>query len=54
MAPNRIVNYVVVHELCHIFNHDHSPAFWQTVEKYFPDYLECKEWLKLNSKQLDI
>jgi len=54
MAPNRIVDYVVVHELCHILHHDHSPAFWQTVERYFPDYLECKEWLKLNGKRLDI
>jgi len=54
MAPNRIVDYVVVHELCHILHHNHSPAFWQTVERYFPDYLECKEWLKLNGKRLGI
>ncbi len=54
MAPNRIVDYVVVHELCHILHHDHSPQFWKSVERYFPDYLECKEWLKLNGKGLDI
>jgi predicted metal-dependent hydrolase len=54
MAPNRIVDYVVAHELCHILHHDHSPVFWKTVERYFPDYLDCKEWLKLNAKRLEI
>ena len=54
MSPNRIVDYVVVHELCHIMHHDHSPKFWKTVERYMPDYLECKEWLKLNGKGLEI
>lgn len=46
MAPNRIVDYVVVHELCHLKHHDHSPAFWRSVERIVPDYLECKAWLK--------
>lgn len=46
MAPNRIVDYVVVHELCHLKHHDHSPAFWKSVERIVPDYLECKAWLK--------
>ena len=54
MAPNRIVDYVVIHELCHILYHDHSAMFWKTVERYMPDYLECKEWLKLNGKGLEI
>ena len=54
MAPNRIVDYVVVHELCHILHHDHSPKFWNMVERYLPDYQVCKEWLKLNAKQLDV
>jgi len=54
MAPNRVVDYVVIHELCHILHHDHSPKFWKTVERYFPDYAECKEWLKLNGKALKI
>lgn len=46
MAPHRIVDYVVVHELCHLLHHDHSPAFWKSVERIVPDYLECKTWLK--------
>lgn len=54
MAPNRIVDYVVIHELCHILHHDHSPKFWNTVEGYMSDYQVCKDWLKLNAKWLEI
>lgn len=46
MAPNRIVDYVVIHELCHMKQHNHSPQFWKLVEKVIPDYAESKEWLK--------
>ena len=52
MAPNRIVDYVVVHELCHLKKHDHSPKFWKLVERVLPDYLDCKEWLKENATKL--
>lgn len=46
MAPHRIIDYVVVHELCHLKHHDHSPVFWKSVERIVPDYLECKTWLR--------
>ncbi|MBT4443128.1 MAG: M48 family metallopeptidase [Oceanospirillaceae bacterium] len=36
MAPDYIVDYVVVHELCHMIHHNQSPAFWQHVEKALP------------------
>lgn len=52
LAPNRIVDYVVVHELCHLLHHDHSPQFWKEVERVMPDYQECKNWLKVNSQGL--
>jgi predicted metal-dependent hydrolase len=52
MAPNRVVDYVVVHELCHLKQLDHSPKFWKEVERVMPDYAEHKEWLKLNSAML--
>lgn len=52
MAPNRVVDYVVIHELCHLKQLDHSPKFWKEVERVMPDYAEHKEWLKLNSGKL--
>ena len=45
LVPEHCVNYVVVHELCHILHHDHSRAFWQEVERFFPDWRECREQL---------
>ena len=48
MAPHPIVDYVVVHELCHLKQHDHSPKFWKLVERVIPDYADCKQWLKDN------
>ena len=52
MAPNRVVDYVIVHELCHLKQHDHSPQFWKLVESIMPDYLESKEWLRVNGASL--
>ena len=54
MAPYHIIDYVVVHELCHIIEHNHSPAFWHQVEKIMPDYKENKQWLKLNGASLEL
>lgn len=38
MAPPAELEYIVVHELCHMIHLDHSPAYWRTVERYMPDY----------------
>ena len=54
MAPNRIVDYVVVHELCHLIHHNHSPKFWKEVERVMSDYAECKEWLKVDGVGLEV
>ena len=54
MAPLTVVDYIVVHELCHLRHRDHSGAFWNEVDKVLPDYRERKEWLRQRGAQLDI
>lgn len=48
LLPDDIVDYVVVHELCHRKEMNHSPAFWAEVERILPDYKERRKWLKEN------
>jgi len=54
MAPPTIIDYIVVHELCHFHHLDHTDAFWNEVDKVMPDYRERKEWLRKNGAGLDI
>lgn len=54
MAPQTIIDYVVVHELCHVHHRDHTDAFWNEVDKVMPDFRERKEWLRVNGAGLDI
>jgi predicted metal-dependent hydrolase len=54
LAPQQIVDYVVVHELSHMIQHNHSPKYWKLVEKLMPNHQECKEWLKVNGSRLFI
>jgi hypothetical protein len=51
-APHSIVDYVVIHELCHMVQSNHSPKFWHEVEKYDPSYKNHKKWLKENGTLL--
>src|SRR5690349_10095815 len=48
MAPPKIIDYIVVHELCHMRKRDHSERFWNEVDKMLPNYQERKDWLKQN------
>ena len=54
MAPAKIVDYIVVHELCHFHHLDHTDAFWNEVDKVMPDYRERKDWLRRNGAGLDL
>lgn len=52
LMPDRIVDYVVIHELCHLKHMDHSKEFWAEVEKYCSDYKDRRKWLKENGGKL--
>ncbi len=46
MAEPEAVDYIIIHELCHMREFNHSPRFWAEVEKYCPDYKRHKTYLK--------
>lgn len=52
LAPPEVLDYVVVHELCHRKQMNHSKAFWLEVEKVLPDYKEARKWLKEDGSQI--
>ena len=52
MTPDHVIDYVVVHELCHRLEMNHSPAFWAHVERVLPDYRTSWEWLREHEKEL--
>ncbi|MBT9609537.1 MAG: M48 family metallopeptidase [Aquabacterium sp.] len=54
MAPPTIIDYIVVHELCHLHHRDHTDAFWNEVDKVLPSWRERKEWLKLQGAALEL
>ncbi len=54
MAPIEIIDYIVVHELAHIIEKNHSRAFWNQVEKMQPDYKPLRAWLKANGRRFDL
>jgi hypothetical protein len=45
LAPHDVLDYVVVHEVCHIVEHNHGPAFWKLVERRRPGYRDQRAWL---------
>jgi len=52
LAPPEVRDYVVVHELAHRKEMNHSPRFWKEVEKVLPDYRQRLLWLKKNGPEL--
>ena len=52
LAPEAVRDYVVVHELCHRKQMNHSEAFWAEVERVLPGYLEARKWLKTHGQEL--
>lgn len=52
MAPPQVLDYVVIHELCHLHEFNHSPRFWALVAAQQPDYEVWKKWLKAHAEDL--
>jgi len=54
MAPPEIIDYVIIHELCHLRQRNHSPAFWTLVTGLLPNYRLQRDWLKINGARLGL
>ncbi|MEH7076515.1 M48 family metallopeptidase [Neobacillus drentensis] len=54
MAPQQVIDYVVVHEMCHLVHLNHDRSFWRLVGKILPDYKEQETWLALSSWKMTV
>ncbi|MEO6190914.1 MAG: YgjP-like metallopeptidase domain-containing protein [Saprospiraceae bacterium] len=46
LAPDFVLNYIIIHELAHLVHHNHSDRYWNLVAKVMPDYMVAEKWLK--------
>ena len=53
-APPKVLDYVVVHELCHFTHMNHSKDFWNMVASVMPEYKIYKKWLKEHGQELTL
>jgi len=53
-APEGIIEYVIVHELAHLVEMNHSPRFWEAVGRVLPDYAARRAWLRKNEHRLTL
>ena len=49
MAPVSVIDYLIVHELCHLIHQNHSAAYWKEVEALIPDYRKMRDWLRIHN-----
>ena len=54
MLPPDIIDYVIVHELCHIEHNNHSKEFYGLLEQYIPEYSKIRKWMRENSHKYTI
>ncbi|MCL4407761.1 MAG: M48 family metallopeptidase [Thermotogae bacterium] len=54
MAPMEVIDYVVIHELVHLVERNHSRSFWEKVKSLYPQYAKYNEWLKENGYLLNL
>jgi predicted metal-dependent hydrolase len=53
-APPSVIDYLIIHELCHLKHHNHGQGFWGLVESHYPEYRREQAWLKQNGHQLQL
>ena len=51
-CPPAIMDYIIIHELCHLRHFNHSRAFWDTVRQYYPDITGARKWIRENSDEI--
>jgi predicted metal-dependent hydrolase len=51
-APEDVIDYIILHELCHLKIKEHSHHYWDLVHKFMPNYQDEVEWLKMNGNNL--
>jgi predicted metal-dependent hydrolase len=51
-APEDVIDYIILHELCHLKIKEHSHHYWDLVHRFMPNYQEKVEWLKSNGDNL--
>ncbi|QDT24430.1 hypothetical protein HG66A1_62620 [Gimesia chilikensis] len=54
MTPLAIIEYFVVNELAHIIHANHTEVLWKEVDKFLPNYLERKQWLRVNGAVMSL
>ena len=54
MAPPEVMDYVIIHEICHLTHMNHSKIYWALVETYCPDYYQHKNWLADNGHRISV
>lgn len=54
LAPEEIIDYVIVHELCHLRERNHAKVFWQMVAAILPNWQQSRTWLRSNGHNLEL
>ncbi len=51
-CPQTIMDYIIIHELCHIRHFNHSRAFWKTVAQYYPNVSQARSWIRRRTDEI--
>jgi hypothetical protein len=52
MAPEQVLDYIIVHELCHMVHHKHSKQYWDLVATILPNHGQSRKWLRENGNRM--